>query len=87
MEPRLAAALQRQLERRQKFAPCLGSKVAILDGRHGRWSGGDGPGANAWAMHLPALHGRSVTLVALCNTTMGHPFYLVKDLLRTLAEF
>jgi hypothetical protein len=38
-------------------------------------------------MHLPALHGRSVTLVALCNTTMGHPFYLVKDLLRTLAEF
>jgi hypothetical protein len=71
----------------QKFAPCLGSKVAIRDGRHGSWSSAAGPGANAWTMHLPGLHGRSVTLVALCNTTMGHPFYLVKDLLRTLAEF
>jgi D-alanyl-D-alanine carboxypeptidase len=38
-------------------------------------------------MHLPDFHGRPVTLVAFCNTTMGgHPFYLVKDLLRVLAE-
>jgi len=48
--------------------------------------GGDGPGANTWAMHLPNFHGRKVTLVAFCNTTMGgHPLYLVKDLLRVLA--
>ena len=49
--------------------------------------GGDGPGANTWAMYLPNFHGRELTLVAFCNTTMGgHPFYLVKDLLRVLAE-
>jgi D-alanyl-D-alanine carboxypeptidase len=49
--------------------------------------GGDGPGANTWAMHLPDFQGRPLTLVAFCNTTMGgHPFYLVKDLLRVLAE-
>jgi D-alanyl-D-alanine carboxypeptidase len=49
--------------------------------------GGDGPGANTWAMHLTGFHGRPVTLVAFCNTTMGgHPVYLVKDLLRVLAE-
>lgn len=48
--------------------------------------GGDGPGANAWAMHLPDFHGRALTMVILCNTSMGgHPFPLVKDLLRTLA--
>jgi D-alanyl-D-alanine carboxypeptidase len=48
--------------------------------------GGGGPGANAWSMHLPDFHGRRVTLVALCNTTIGgHPFYLAKDLLRVLA--
>jgi len=49
--------------------------------------GGDGPGANTWAMHLPSFYGRPVTLVVFCNTTMGgHPFYLTKDLLRVLAE-
>jgi D-alanyl-D-alanine carboxypeptidase len=49
--------------------------------------GGDGPGFNTWAMHLPAFHGRPLTLVAFCNTTMGgHPAYLVRDLLRVLSE-
>jgi D-alanyl-D-alanine carboxypeptidase len=49
--------------------------------------GGGGPGANTWAMYLPDFHGRPVTLVAFCNTTMGgHPFYLMKDLLRVMAE-
>lgn len=49
--------------------------------------GGDGPGANTWAMHLPDFRGRAVTLVVFCNTTMGgHPFYLAKDFLRVLAE-
>jgi D-alanyl-D-alanine carboxypeptidase len=47
--------------------------------------GGDGPGFNTWAMHLPDFHGRPVTLVAFCNTTMGgHPVNLVRDMLRVL---
>lgn len=47
--------------------------------------GGDGPGANTWAMHLPDFHGRALTLAVFCNTTMGgHPFHLAKDLLRVL---
>jgi D-alanyl-D-alanine carboxypeptidase len=49
--------------------------------------GGEGPGANSWAMYLPDFHGRQLTLAAFCNTAMGgHPFYLVKDLLRVLAS-
>jgi D-alanyl-D-alanine carboxypeptidase len=49
--------------------------------------GGDGPGANTFALHVPDFHGRPVTMVVFCNTTMGgHPIYLVKDLLRVLAE-
>lgn len=48
--------------------------------------GGEGPGATTWAMYLPDFHGRPLTLVAFCNTTMGAPpLYLVKDLLRILA--
>src|SRR5258707_6237483 len=42
MDNKLAQALQHQLDRWQKFAPCLGSNVAIIDGRHGRWSGAAG---------------------------------------------
>lgn len=49
--------------------------------------GGDGPGTNAWAMHLPDFHGRPLTMTILCNTSMGgHPFHLAKDLLGTLAS-
>jgi D-alanyl-D-alanine carboxypeptidase len=49
--------------------------------------GGDGPGYNTWAMHLPDFHGRSVTLAVFCNTRLApHPFYLVKDLLRVLKD-
>ncbi|MCR6632031.1 MAG: beta-lactamase family protein [Magnetospirillum sp.] len=48
--------------------------------------GGGGPGATSWAMHLPDFHGRPVTVVTLCNTSMGgNPIYLAKDLLRVLA--
>lgn len=47
--------------------------------------GGDGPGYNTWAMHLPDFHGRRITLSVFCNTSMmSHPFYLVKDLLQVL---
>jgi len=42
MHPHLTHALQQQLDRWQKFAPCLGSNVAILDARHGHWSGAAG---------------------------------------------
>ncbi|MBS0307841.1 MAG: beta-lactamase family protein [Proteobacteria bacterium] len=49
--------------------------------------GGDGPGFNTWAMHLPDFHGRPLTLVIFCNASMGaHPFQLSKNLLRVLAE-
>lgn len=49
--------------------------------------GGDGPGANAWAMHLPDFYGRPLTMAILCNTSMGgHPFHLAKDLLGVLAN-
>lgn len=47
--------------------------------------GGDGPGFNTWAMYLPDFDGRQLALVVFCNATMsGHPFRLVKSLLRTL---
>ena len=49
--------------------------------------GGGGPGFNTWAMYLPDFHGRSLVLVAFCNTTMGgHPVNLVRDLMRVLAD-
>ena len=54
-------------------------------GFHGH--GGDGPGFNAFAMYLPDFHGRSIVLVAFCNTTMGgHPVNLVRDLMRVLGD-
>ena len=47
--------------------------------------GGDGPGFNTYAMVLPDFHGRRVTLVAFCNTSIGgHPFNVIRDLLRVL---
>ncbi|MGZ5819046.1 MAG: serine hydrolase domain-containing protein [Burkholderiaceae bacterium] len=49
--------------------------------------GGDGPGFNTWAMHLPNFHGRKLTMVVFCNATMGaHPYKLTRNLLRTLEE-
>jgi D-alanyl-D-alanine carboxypeptidase len=49
--------------------------------------GGDGPGFNTWAMYLPDFQGRSIVLVAFCNTTMGgHPVNLVRDLMRVLGD-
>lgn len=69
--------------------PCYGLGLMIdPDWGHGGQfgHGGDGPGANAWVMHLPVFHGRPVTVAILCNTSMGgHPFWLAKDLLRVLA--
>lgn len=54
-------------------------------GVHGH--GGDGPGANTWAMYLPDFHGRRLALAVFCNTTLApHPYYLVKDLLRALGD-
>jgi len=70
--------------------PCYGLGLMIdPDWGHGGLfgHGGEGPGANTWAMYVPDFHGRPVILVAFCNTTMGgQPLYLVKDLLRVLAE-
>ena len=49
--------------------------------------GGDGPGFNTWAMHLPDFQDRRLTLAVFSNTSMGgHPFYLVKDILRVLKD-
>jgi len=42
MKPTLAQALQRALSRWQNCAPCPGSNVAIIDGRHGAWSAAAG---------------------------------------------
>jgi len=47
--------------------------------------GGDGPGYNLWAMHLPDFHGRKLTLAVFCNTSLAdHPYPMVDDLLRVL---
>lgn len=47
--------------------------------------GGDGPGSNAWSVYYPDFNGRAIIVTVLCNTSMGgHPFYLVKDILRAL---
>lgn len=47
--------------------------------------GGDGPGFNTWAMHLPGFHGHALTIVAFCNTSMpGHPFRLCRLLVDAL---
>ena len=44
--------------------------------------GGDGPGYNTFAVHLPNFKGRKLTIAVFCNTSMGtHPFYLINDLL------
>jgi D-alanyl-D-alanine carboxypeptidase len=42
MDQLLSQALQQPLDRWQRAAPCLGSNVAIIDGRHGSWSGAAG---------------------------------------------
>jgi D-alanyl-D-alanine carboxypeptidase len=49
--------------------------------------GGDGPGYNTCAMHLPDFHGRCLTLAVFCNTSLSsHPFDLVKNLLEVLKD-
>lgn len=49
--------------------------------------GGDGPGYNLWAMHLPDFHGRKLTLAVFCNTSVSdHPYPMVDDLLRVLKD-
>ena len=53
-------------------------------GFHGH--GGDGPGFNAFAMHVPRFEGRALTIVVLCNTSMpGHPLRLCRILLDVLS--
>lgn len=47
--------------------------------------GGDGPGYNTWAMHLPDFHGRRLSLAVFCNSSFApHAFHLVNDLIRVL---
>lgn len=49
--------------------------------------GGDGPGYNTWAMHLPDFQGRKLSLAVFCNTSMTeHPYGMVSDLLRVLKD-
>ncbi|MBW4632267.1 MAG: beta-lactamase family protein [Iphinoe sp. HA4291-MV1] len=68
--------------------PCYGLGImADPESRHGEkyGHGGDGPGYNLWAMHLPDFHGRKLTLAVFCNTSIGHhPYGMVNDLLRVL---
>ena len=38
---------------------------------------------NAWSAYYPDFNGRSIVVTVLCNTSVGgHPFYLVKDILK-----
>ncbi|BAY83770.1 serine-type D-Ala-D-Ala carboxypeptidase [Calothrix parasitica NIES-267] len=47
--------------------------------------GGDGPGYNTFAMHLPDFCGRKLSLAIFCNTSMmEHPYGMISDLLRVL---
>ncbi|WP_248277714.1 serine hydrolase domain-containing protein [Brasilonema sp. UFV-L1] len=68
--------------------PCYGLGImADPESRYGEkyGHGGDGPGYNLWAMHLPNFHGRKLTLAVFCNTSViGHPYGMVNDLLRVL---
>lgn len=49
--------------------------------------GGDGPGYNTWAMHLPDFCGRKLSLAVFCNTSMiEHPYGMISDLLRVLGD-
>ncbi len=67
---------------------CYGLGImADPESRHGEkfGHGGDGPGYNLWAMHLPNFHGRKLTLAVFCNTSLcDHPYPMVDDLLRVL---
>lgn len=67
--------------------PCYGLGImADPQSRHGEkyGHGGDGPGYNLWAMHLPNFHKRKLTLAVFCNTSVGHPYGMLDDLLRVL---
>ncbi len=47
--------------------------------------GGDGPGFNTWSAYYPDFFGRSAGVTVFCNTSMGgHPYFLVKDILKVL---
>ncbi|MCJ8281339.1 MAG: beta-lactamase family protein, partial [Rivularia sp. ALOHA_DT_140] len=49
--------------------------------------GGDGPGYNTFAMHLPDFCGRKLSLAIFCNTSMmEHPYGMITDLMRTLRD-
>lgn len=49
--------------------------------------GGDGPGYNTFAMHLPNFCGRKLSLAVFCNTSMiEHPYEMISDLLRVLED-
>lgn len=68
--------------------PCYGLGImADPESRYGikYGHGGDGPGYNTWAMHLPDFHGRKLSLAVFCNTSMvQHPYGMVRDLLMVL---
>jgi D-alanyl-D-alanine carboxypeptidase len=75
------------------FFPKPGYGLGLMidpEWRHGGFygHGGDGPGFNTWAMHLPDFHGREVTLAVFCNATMAaHPYKLTKNILRALEKY
>ena len=49
--------------------------------------GGDGPGYNTWATHLPDFCGRKLSMAVFCNTSMiEHPYGMISDLLRVLED-
>ena len=54
-------------------------------GFHGH--GGDGPGFNTFAMHVPRFEGHALTIVVFCNTSMPrHPLRLCRILLDVLSR-
>ena len=49
--------------------------------------GGDGPGFNTFAMHVPSFEGHALTIVVFCNTSMPrHPLRLCRILLDVLSD-
>ena len=70
--------------------PAYGFGLVIDESRpHGGFHGhgGDGPGFNTFAMHLPRFGGRPLTLAVFCNTTLPHhPIRLCRTLLEALSR-
>ena len=69
--------------------PAYGLGLMVDEGwAHGgfRGHGGDGPGFNAFAMHVPRFDERALTIAVLCNSAMpGHPLRLCRILLDVLS--